>query len=64
MVQHDYHQSGQVTCPFSQSVPCIQLELRKEMWLLKNLKNVVFSLNDASVFYFNQLNILTYLKDN
>lgn len=42
----------------------ISLTSRKEMWLLKNLKNVVFSLNDASVFYFNQLNILTYLKDN
>lgn len=38
----------------------ISLTSRKEMWLLKNLKNVVFSLKDTSVFYFNLLNILTY----
>lgn len=31
----------------------ISLTSRKEMWLLKNLKNVGFSLNDALVFYFN-----------
>lgn len=38
----------------------ISLTSRKEMWLLKDLKNVAFSLKDTSVFYFNHLNILTY----
>ena len=38
----------------------ISLTSRKEMWLLKNLKNVIFSLKDGLIFYFNHINILAY----
>lgn len=34
------------------------------MWLLKNLKNVVFFLKHASAFYSNHLNILAYFLDD